>query len=327
MVESSGAAAPRKAGLGSIIVAVVVLIILLIILLPNEWTHETAYRANCAYNLSTIGKAGRTWASIHRQAWPDVYTEQSTHWHEVGNTRTDAWSPVRDDGEPSKAEPGDNGQPIQSNTANLWVLVAEVGLTPRVFVCPKSDARPDSAVVEYKSVRDFRGEPFCSYSFQNMLGPYTFTETSTAHSSTFAVAADASPMRRDFWSGGPGGGVPIGATNRYLAEKPRFVEEYDEDTAPWNRQVKHIRQPWELNSPNHKFKGQNVLYLDGHVEWKEHPYCGVNWDNIWLRRRTDVSVPIDPANIETLRAYNDEASYNGQSTLDPKSEDDSFLVP
>jgi hypothetical protein len=53
----------------------------------------------------------------------------------------------------------------------------------------------------------------------------------------------------------------------------------------------------------------------------------VNWDNIWLRRRTDVTVAIDPQNIDTLRAYNDEASYNGQSTLDPKSEDDSFLVP
>ncbi|MCX5673077.1 MAG: hypothetical protein NTU94_17320 [Planctomycetota bacterium] len=327
MVESSGAATPDKAGLGSIIAAVVILFILVLIIVSAlTFPNNGAGSASCTNNLSQIGKAYRVWASLHRQAGPDVFTDQSTHWHEVGNTRTDAWSPVRDDGEPSKAEPGDNGQPIQSNTANLWVLVAESGLTPQVLICPLSDGRPDSFVVKHDSVRDFRGETFCSYSFQNVLGPYRLMSIEGTNATTLAVAADANPMRRDFWSGGPGGGVPIGVTNRRLAEKPRF-EEDDEDTEPWNRQVKHIRQPWELNSPNHKFKGQNVLYLDGHVEWKEHPYCGPNWDNIWLRRRTDVSVPIDPANIETLRAYNDEASYNGQSTLDPKSEDDSFLVP
>ena len=323
MVESSGAAAPRKAGLGSIIVAVVILFILVLILVPALMIpEERAPRASCANNLSQIGKACRTWAFKHRQAWPDVYTEQSTHWHEVGNTRTDAWSPVRDDGEPSKAEPGDNGQPIQSNTANFWPLVVQMGLTPQVFLCPSSHGWPDSAVVEYKSVRDFRGEPFCSYSFQNLLGPYTMTETVSGHSSRFAVAADANPLRRDFRTGPRGLGVPKGITDRQLTANPWFEE--TEETAPWNRRIRPV---YELNSPNHKFKGQNVLYLDGHVEWKEHPYCGVNWDNIWLRRRTDVSAAIDPANVETLRAYNDEASYNGQSTLDPKSEDDSFLVP
>jgi len=45
------------------------------------------------------------------------------------------------------------------------------------------------------------------------------------------------------------------------------------------------------------------------------------------RRRTDVSVEIDPKNIETLRACNDETSYNGTSTLPEDSQDDSFLVP
>jgi prepilin-type processing-associated H-X9-DG protein len=325
MVESSGAAAPRKAGLGSIIVAVVVLVVLVLVLLPHEWNIDEAGRASCANNLSQIGRACRTWADVHRHVWPDVFTEQSTHWHEVGNTRTDACSSVRDDGEPPVSQPSDNGAAIQSNTANLWALIGQMGLTPYNFVCPSSVGRRDSYVTDYKSVRDFRGEPFCSYSFQNLLGPYMMTETMSAHSSTLAVAADANPMRRDCWSGGPGGAVPIGVTNRRLAEKPRFEE--SDETDPWSRQVKHIRQPWELNSPNHKFKGQNVLYLDGHVEWKEHPYSGVNWDNIWLRRRTDVTAAINPQNIDTIRAYNDEASYNGQSTLDPKSEDDSFLVP
>jgi prepilin-type processing-associated H-X9-DG protein len=322
MVESSGAAAPRKAGLGSIIVSAVALVILIIILLPREWTQVQANRACCAYNLSQIGMACRTWASGHKQAWPDVFTEQSTQWHDVGNTRTDAWSPVRDDGEPPQAKPEDNGAAIQSNTANFWVLVREKLLTPQVFACPSAHGREDAGVLKYDSVRDFRGEPFCSYSFQNALGPYTLTETSSFHSSTLAVAADASPLRRDFRTGPLGQGVPKGITDRQLTENAWFNE--TEETAPWNRRLRPV---YELNSPNHKFQGQNVLYLDGHVEWREHPYCGVKYDNIWLRRRKDATVQIDPSNIETIRAYNDEASYDGRSTLDPKSADDSFLVP
>ena len=73
--------------------------------------------------------------------------------------------------------------------------------------------------------------------------------------------------------------------------------------------------------------GGNIGMLDGHVEWRWDPYCGPKWDNIWLRRRTDVSTEIDPQSLETLRAYNDEASYNGTSTLPEDSQDDSFLVP
>jgi len=33
------------------------------------------------------------------------------------------------------------------------------------------------------------------------------------------------------------------------------------------------------NSNNHRNKGQNVLYADGHVEFSETPYCGAPRDN------------------------------------------------
>jgi len=35
------------------------------------------------------------------------------------------------------------------------------------------------------------------------------------------------------------------------------------------------------NSPNHGNRGQNVLYLDTHVEWRNTPQCGLNGDNIF----------------------------------------------
>ena len=35
------------------------------------------------------------------------------------------------------------------------------------------------------------------------------------------------------------------------------------------------------NSANHDGDGQNVLYEDGHVEWQQNPFVGVNRDNIY----------------------------------------------
>lgn len=48
-----------------------------------------------------------------------------------------------------------------------------------------------------------------------------------------------------------------------------------------------------LLSNNHKKKGQNVLYIDGHVEWKGVAACGLyngsSYDNIWYNNDTGTS--------------------------------------
>ena len=38
------------------------------------------------------------------------------------------------------------------------------------------------------------------------------------------------------------------------------------------------------NSNNHDEDGQNVLYGDGHVEFTQNPFVGVQRDNIFARR-------------------------------------------
>ena len=324
MGPSSGASGRPRWSLASLLFLLLVLVGLGYICLPViSRVPPNHTRMRCANNLSQIGKACRWWASAHRQRWPDVFTEESTAWDDVGNTRADEWDPVTDEGEPPDVKPGDNGKAVQSNTANLWVLVAEIGLPPEVFICTMTKQEADMLVTNPKAVRDFRGENFVSYSFQNVLGEYVLTEAS-ARAASLAVAADANPMRRNFWSGGPDG-VPIGATNRKLAEKPKFQD--SDETEAWNEQVRFIRKPWELNSPNHGFKGQHVLYLDGHVVWTDHPYCGANWDNIWLARKPEDGWKIEPEKIGTLRHFNDPASYNGRFTLPADSTADSFLVP
>jgi prepilin-type processing-associated H-X9-DG protein len=261
-----------------------------------------AERASCSNNLSQIGKAAQAYAAAHKQAWPDAFTDESHAWNEVGNTRT------RDT---------DNGAAPQSNTVNVYVLFRAGFLGPRSCLCPSVTEKTEKAA-RFETLRDFAGEAYCSYSFQNQLGPYGLTSRSSINATALAVAADANPLRRDFWSGAPGG-VKAGASDKRLAKKPAFVHE------EW--QAIPIAHAWELNSPNHEFKGQNVLYLDGHVDWTDNPYCGVWYDNIWLRRLPDVHVEPDPKDLDTLRAYDDGASYDGKSVLPADSEGDSFLVP
>ena len=48
-------------------------------------------------------------------------------------------------------------------------------------------------------------------------------------------------------------------------------------------------------SPNHSQKGQNVLYIDGHVEWKGTETCGyyngTSYDDIWTGTTGTDSAP------------------------------------
>jgi len=308
-------------GLIDLIFVMALLAILVGLLTPSVYMAlEGANKAACKGNLKQIGTACQTWATDHRQRWPDVFTEASERWHNVGNTRTDQRDGLNNKDEPPAAEPDDNGEPIQSNTANFWHLIANARVSVDVFLCPSAGHLRDDTVIHFDRVRDFRGLGFVSYSYQNVLGLYEMTEGQAYRPSTLAVAADANPMRRDFWSGAPGG-AKEGVTDKHFGT---FVP--TDETKPW-RSAGARPNTWELNSPNHNFEGQHVLYLDGHVEWRCHPYCGTKFDNIWLRRRTDVTTELDPEDIETIRAYNDTASYDGTSTLPPNSLDDSFLVP
>jgi len=327
MSASAGASKRSKTCLVGVLVAVIIVAALAAV----GWqvlSHvaEKVNRTTCAQNLDQIGMACHSWALAHEGCWPDAASEESEFWHQIGNTRTDRWDPTEDEGDPPQAAPGDNGRPIQSNTASLWLLVAHAGLPPDIFICPSASRfhEPDDTVADVKAVRDFRGPTFCSYSYQNVFGPYSLKAESHKNTATLAVAADANPMRRDFRNSGAGGRRE-GVTDRYLRGKPKFVE--TPVTTPWNREQESVAGSWELNSPNHTFAGQNVLYLDGHVEWTQHPYVGPNWDNIWVLRKTDRLVDIKADELWTVRHDNDPGSYGGRATIDPASADDSFLAP
>ena len=188
-----------------LLVVVTIIGMLIAILIPAVFgALEQANRVSCANNLNQIGKAGRTYASSHRQRWPNVFVQGSSNsWDDVGNTRQDQVKTLDDlASSTSQTKPEDKkGQAPESNTANFWVMIRLQGLTPQNFICPSSEKagfQPDRSVVRFDDVRDFRGPMFCSYSFQNVYPARTLTETASSHSSSFAIGADANPLRALF---------------------------------------------------------------------------------------------------------------------------------
>ncbi len=63
--------------------------------------------------------------------------------------------------------------------------------------------------------------------------------------------------------------------------------------------------PRRTNAPTHEYTGQNVLMLDGNVQWTSSPNCGPEADNLWTAKQI--------------------RSYTGTEVQ--TDDDDAFLIP
>ena len=78
------------------------------------------------------------------------------------------------------------------------------------------------------------------------------------------------------------------------------------------------------NSMSHENEGQNVLFLDGHVDFEEDPFCGVDNDNIYTQ--WDVATPGDPAN-RTERANGIPPGPTAGTDRYPMAHTDAVVYP
>jgi len=296
-----------------LLVVITIIAMLIAILLPALFgAMELARRVACANNLSQIGKACQAYAAGFKQKWPDVLPDSGTAvpaWAGIGVTRdatTGADIPAT--------------TVINSNTANFWLLVRTgMAENPDVFVCPSQSSHSgDKSVSDYTTVRDFWKPENVSYSYQNVAGLY---KLSSAAPPGLAVAADVNPQRFDQST----------AVATYASATVNY------ETPGWGVIATPGTTKWKLNSPNHRFKGQNVLYLDGHVDFTNNPYCGVMYDNIWTKATTTAVNPLPTDTGATLTgkleagaataSYNDTTGLAGTTVLDVSARNDSFLVP
>jgi len=169
---------------------------------------------------------------------------------------------------------GDQGKENHSNTRHIYLLVKGDYVGLNNFVCPcckkvKSFQVTPSQIRIYK---DFPDRNYITYSFQIRCHKTRSGELRYRK----VLMADRNPL-------------------------------FEELPKEFSRQFKlHLtRNLSTLNSINHNRRGQNVLFDDGHVEFKKTRVIGIAKDDIYTLQDTDV--------------------YQGCEV--PSCEADSFLAP
>ena len=243
--------------LTELLIVLATIALLMAILLPTlARIRYNRYRATCANNLSQIGKAMHFYVNDYDDELPRAGGPNAT-WGPTPNWQADNLS----DAFGLKAGDGQ-----ASISASLYLLVKYEQVTAKSFIC-KGDINTTEFTPAKYGVRekdlidlwDFGPDPakHCSFSYHIPYGAYALTSSNLPD---MAVAADRNP-----WID-----LPYAKAKDFSRFKP--------DIPPWNGTMEQARYG---NAIAHQGDGQNVLFVDSHVEFEKRAYCGTEDDNIY----------------------------------------------
>jgi len=247
-----------------LLVVIGIIALLISILLPSlNRARETANRVKCASNLRQIGQSLMLYANDNKQNYPRTLVSTTS-----GTPFTPTWGTGATNSDPFLT----NGPSANDVTAALFLLLRTQDITPEVFICPSANAEKwdfgggANTALNWSNWNGTTGvQRNLSYSFQN---PYASTNAITSGfrwnvviGSDFAIASDINP-------GSPGDG-DVGGNN---------------DNVKAVTTTSSARDMKQGNSNNHDEDGQNVLYADGHVNFEQNPFVGIQRDNIFTTK-------------------------------------------
>jgi prepilin-type N-terminal cleavage/methylation domain-containing protein/prepilin-type processing-associated H-X9-DG protein len=281
-----------------LLVVIAIIALLMGILMPAlARVRQLAFRMTCGTNLAGIGKAMLIYANDYEDELPRAGGRNTT-WGMTAN-----WMAPSRNVAFGLAGDGTGGTATISSCFYLLVKYSEV--TPKSFVCKGdagttefklSDMTGVAATFELIDAWDFgpQVEAFkhCSYTYHVPFGLYALT---TSNEPGFAVAADRNP-----WMKSP-------------AADPAVWGDFRPDVT-WGGAIGTSDQAKKGNAINHQNDGQNVLFLDSHVEFAKRAYCSIEDDNIYTQSRDTTKGDI----YGTMPVYS--------ATLAPLSRKDSLLV-
>jgi prepilin-type N-terminal cleavage/methylation domain-containing protein len=240
-----------------LLVVIAIIALLMGILMPAlARVRQIAFRMVCGTNLSGIGKAMLIYSNDYDDELPraggrnSVWSGRIPNW--LANNRFAAYG-LSNDGS------GGSG----TITASFYLLVKYAEVTPKSFVCkgdsgtnefkPSDDGAGDRELID---IWDFGQDPrtHCSYSYHMPYGLYAMT---TSSEPGMAVAADRNP-----WIDSP-------MADAKTAQFASFNPDGGKETVNIGNAIQHQED------------GQQVLFMDSHVEFAKRPHCAINDDNIY----------------------------------------------
>lgn len=244
-----------------LLVVIGIIALLISILLPSlNRAREQANRIKCASNLRQIALAGIMYANTNKGKFPRTYfngtPDGSSRNPSTGANTPDAFT-------------GTTGTVGNNNiAASFFHLLKATDLTAEAFICPSTNAQRAWSGQDLQSKSNWvetsgtKYNTVSSYSYNSPYGdPGTASPTGgaiaagwkfdTTLSPDFPFASDLNPGDTGATTGGYG--------NSQVGTYPY--------TAPKRDMAK-------MNSNNHMNDGQQVAYVDGHVEWNDTPFCG-----------------------------------------------------
>jgi hypothetical protein len=223
-------------------------------------THPATYhRIHCGANLSGMGKAMLIYANDYGDRFPIAGGDGTVWGLGLGDWMADKSAEAF-----GLDSNGAGGQATISSS--LYLLVRSGELSPDLFVC-RGDRRirafqPRKYGVSSDGLTDlwdFGPNParHCSYAYHMPYGRYALTTSSEPGR---AVAAD-----RNLWIDAP-------------RQKAADFSLFQPDIASFSGTAEDARQG---NTRAHRRDGQNVLFLDSHVEFAKRAYASLRDDNVY----------------------------------------------
>jgi len=281
-----------------LLVVVAIIALLISILLPSlARAREITKRAVCASNLRGIGQSMKVYANDNFDYFPTApfqegeggstdgtnaveYTTYSSYLYKktAGTTGFNTDAQLYTKTHPSRC---------------LFLLVIDGTCTAKQFICPSAGDNEDDLRVRQGSQDqaaqlgqnrfDFKGYPYYSYGYQLPYGPRA--KPNEGLDTRMALLADKGPYFE------PG----QQSTDQDSGVRDKAVEGQEQIAGPGNQiglldvdisnPIAILGAPndsWRtFNSRNHAGEGENVCFIDGHVDFAKRPIVGVNYDNIY----------------------------------------------
>ncbi len=251
-----GRYSPKHFTLVEVIVVVFVCLFVTAVVIPaGNKSSSIAFRIVCGTNLSGLGKAMLIYSNDYDDEFPraggrsTIWSSQMPDW--TADSRYEAY------GINSRGEGGE-----ATISSSLYLLVKYTEVTPRSFICPGDTGTTEFNPADYEVVGkglvelwDFGPEPYkhCSYAYHMPYGLYALT---VSNEPGMAVLADRNP-----WMDSPAAAAKD-FFGLYNPEGPREAVKAG-------------------NAIAHEEEGQNVLFMDSHVNFETSSCCGINDDNIY----------------------------------------------